>query len=301
MGGIGGAGGPSTLVGGGVLFGWVVASPKNPPLAGAGVGVLAGWVVASPKNPSVFAGGEVPPTGGVVVEPVAAWGLLAGAVSGLAGGGAGLVIGAGLVGDGWGVAGARSLEGGACMHRRPVARTEESTIGATLSQVRRLWYAGCVTKWISTLLLVLGACSGSGKEAAPVGKEPMTAPYMTIQETLADDSIDELPKLSARVITAAEPVQGQPGVADVIAGAGRVAAQDIETARVAFEKVSMGMITYLKKHPEEREGLEVIHCTMAFNNKGAYWVQKAGKVINPYHGKMMLHCGDKVAWDQAPG
>jgi hypothetical protein len=158
-----------------------------------------------------------------------------------------------------------------------------------------------VMKWIPLLVLSLGACGGSGNDAAPVGKEPMTTPYMAIQETLANDSIDDLAKLSARVITAAEPVQAQAGVGDIIAGAGRVAAQDIDTARTGFSKVSMGLITYLKQHPAEREGLEVIHCTMAFNNLGAYWVQKTGKVINPYHGKMMLHCGDKVAWDAAPG
>lgn len=156
-------------------------------------------------------------------------------------------------------------------------------------------------KWIPLLVVCLGACGGRGEDAAPVGKEPITAPYLKIQTTLADDSIDDLSKLSARVITAAEPVQAQAGVSDVIAGAGRVGAHDIDTARASFEKVSMGLITYLKQHPAEREGLEVVHCTMAFNNKGAYWVQKAGDVINPYHGKMMLHCGDRVAWDKAPG
>jgi hypothetical protein len=40
---------------------------------------------------------------------------------------------------------------------------------------------------------------------------------------------------------------------------------------------------------------------MAFNNKGAFWVQKEGEIVNPYHGMMMLHCGDKVTWDKAPG
>jgi hypothetical protein len=164
-----------------------------------------------------------------------------------------------------------------------------------------VWYAGSVMKWIPLLVLTLGACGGSGTNDAPIGKEPITAPYLVIQTTLANDSIDDLSRLSARVITAAEPVQAQPGVGDVIAGAGRVAALDIDTARASFEKVSMGLITYLKQHPAEREGLEVIHCTMAFNNKGAFWVQKAGDVINPYHGKMMLHCGDRVAWDKAPG
>ena len=29
--------------------------------------------------------------------------------------------------------------------------------------------------------------------------------------------------------------------------------------------------------------------------------QKTGEIVNPYHGMMMLHCGDKVTWDKAPG
>jgi hypothetical protein len=112
-----------------------------------------------------------------------------------------------------------------------------------------VWYAGSVMKWIPLLVLTLGACGGSGTNDAPIGKEPITAPYLVIQTTLANDSIDDLSRLSARVITAAEPVQAQPGVGDVIAGAGRVAALDIDTARASFEKVSMGLITYLKQHP----------------------------------------------------
>ncbi len=129
----------------------------------------------------------------------------------------------------------------------------------------------------------------------------MTTPYVAIQETLASDRIDGLAQLSARVVTAAEVAQAQPGVSEVIAGAGRVAVQDIDTARVAFSKMSLGLITYLKRHPQERGALEVVFCPMAFNNKGAYWVQKTGEIVNPYHGMMMLHCGDKVSWDLAPG
>ena len=36
---------------------------------------------------------------------------------------------------------------------------------------------------------------------------------------------------------------------------------------------------------------------MTFGGKGALWVQKAGKVMNPYEGSRMLHCGDKLDWD----
>jgi hypothetical protein len=135
----------------------------------------------------------------------------------------------------------------------------------------------------------------------PTTPASIVDPYITIQETLAQDSLAALPELAARVVTASEPLQEAAGISALIAGAGRLPATDIETARVAFEKMSMGLITYLKANPAERAGLEVIHCTMAFNNKGAYWVQRKGEVSNPYHGKMMLRCGEVLAWDQAPG
>lgn len=161
-----------------------------------------------------------------------------------------------------------------------------------------------MNRWLLTLTLTMGvACGpGSGTPPAPsAGDEAMTAPYVAIQETLARDSIDGLSQLSARVVTAAEPVQDRAGVAEVVAGAGRVAVQDIDSARLGFAKMSMGLITYLKQNPDQRADLEVVFCPMAFNNKGAHWVQRSGEIVNPYHGMMMLHCGDKVAWDKAPG
>ena len=159
-------------------------------------------------------------------------------------------------------------------------------------------------RWLLTLTLTMGAACGSGPDTPPVpasGKEALTTPYVAIQETLARDSIDGLSQLSARVVTAAEPVQGKTGIPEVVAGAGRVAVQDIDTARLAFLKMSMGLITYLKQNPGERADLEVVFCPMAFNNKGAHWVQRSGAIVNPYHGMMMLHCGDKVPWDKVPG
>lgn len=168
----------------------------------------------------------------------------------------------------------------------------------------RLWYAGVMMRGLLVLSLMVGSACGPGSDVSPApvgGKEAMTTPYVAIQETLARDSIDGLAQLSARVVTAAEAAQAQAGVPEVIAGAGRVAVQDIDTARLAFAKMSMGLITYLKQHAEERADLEVVFCPMAFNNKGAHWVQKTGEIVNPYHGMMMLHCGDKVPWEKAPG
>ncbi|MEZ4448603.1 MAG: hypothetical protein R3B09_03915 [Nannocystaceae bacterium] len=146
-----------------------------------------------------------------------------------------------------------------------------------------------------------GADKPADADKPSAAAAPFIAPYLTIQETLADDSVDKLAELAASVVTGAESTADKPGVSEVLAGAGRVPAQDIETARVGFEKMSMGVISFLKANPDQQGGLEVVFCPMAFNNKGAYWVQKKGEVTNPYHGKMMLRCGDAVEWGKAPG
>ena len=39
------------------------------------------------------------------------------------------------------------------------------------------------------------------------------------------------------------------------------------------------------------EDLFIVHCPMAFNDQGADWVSDEAKVINPYFGDEMLHCG----------
>lgn len=156
-------------------------------------------------------------------------------------------------------------------------------------------------RFLPLVVAAAAGCGGASEPAAPAAPKSLVEPYIAIQETLARDSLERLSELSAQVVVAAEPVQSQPGVAEVVAGAGRVAAQDIDTARAGFQKMSGGLITYLKAHADQRGGYEVVFCPMAFNNKGAYWVQKTGEIVNPYHGMMMLHCGDKVAWDKAPG
>jgi Cu(I)/Ag(I) efflux system membrane fusion protein len=35
----------------------------------------------------------------------------------------------------------------------------------------------------------------------------------------------------------------------------------------------------------------VQHCPMAFENTGGDWLSDSEKILNPYFGDMMLHCG----------
>jgi protein tyrosine phosphatase (PTP) superfamily phosphohydrolase (DUF442 family) len=147
--------------------------------------------------------------------------------------------------------------------------------------------------WFSAVLGLAFAC----KDKPDTADGTLLTPYLAIGETLADDDLDNLATLGAQIVTAAEPQAEQPGVAEILAAAGRIGAADIATVRLAYRKLSDGMIAWLAANPEQREGLMLVHCPMAFTNQGAYWVQSRGQLRNPYEGAMMLRCGADVAWD----
>ena len=150
---------------------------------------------------------------------------------------------------------------------------------------------------LAVLLLassVFGCDSQDGEKPATDGT--LLTPYLQIQSTLAEDKLDNLAELGAAIVSAAEGKETEPGVDKILQGAGRIAAQDIATARAAFKTMSEGMIEHTKANAEAQQGTMLVHCTMTFAGKGGAWVQKEGKVMNPYEGAMMLHCGDKLQW-----
>jgi len=124
--------------------------------------------------------------------------------------------------------------------------------------------------------------------------------YLTIGDKLAHDDIAALDRDAAKVVAELEALGDEPGAHTMLAAAGRVGAKDIDTAREAFRKLSLGLLEYLRAHPQAREGLIVVHCPMTFEGEGAAWVQRDGPVMNPYEGSMMLHCGDQVDWSWKP-
>ena len=70
-------------------------------------------------------------------------------------------------------------------------------------------------------------------------------------------------------------------------------AADIDAARKTFEMLSNELIAVVGQFgiPESQQ-LYRIHCPMAFNNKGADWLQADKEIRNPYFGASMLKCGE---------
>lgn len=64
--------------------------------------------------------------------------------------------------------------------------------------------------------------------------------------------------------------------------------KDIEELRTSFKQLSEVYLANGNK--KEMEGLQKATCPMA----EAKWVQKKGELRNPYYGKGMLTCGEKI-------
>lgn len=63
---------------------------------------------------------------------------------------------------------------------------------------------------------------------------------------------------------------------------------NLKEARQEFKDVSSA---FIKKYQKDlKDGLILVYCPMA----GAKWVQKKGKIANPYMEKEMSECGEKI-------
>ncbi len=70
-----------------------------------------------------------------------------------------------------------------------------------------------------------------------------------------------------------------------------VTAVDIQNARSAFALLSESMIGVAKRFGAGSEDVHRFHCPMAFNDRGADWLQNDQKTANPYFCSVMFRCG----------
>ena len=67
---------------------------------------------------------------------------------------------------------------------------------------------------------------------------------------------------------------------------------DLQVQREAFFPLSQQVIGLSKTFGAlGADTLYIMHCPMAFDNRGASWVQGNEDLRNPYFGDMMLKCG----------
>jgi hypothetical protein len=92
------------------------------------------------------------------------------------------------------------------------------------------------------------------------------------------------------------------GVSGLISSADNLdKAAALPELRIAFSPFSDSLSAAIRSGKiAAAEPLYLIHCPMAFNDQGADWISDEAKVLNPYFGDEMLHCG-KVKSTFNPG
>lgn len=72
-----------------------------------------------------------------------------------------------------------------------------------------------------------------------------------------------------------------------------LAAGGIEPARTAFAPLSEQFEQMVRRFGSgDVASVHLMHCPMAFGNRGADWLQPQEQVNNPYYGARMLRCGE---------
>ncbi len=131
--------------------------------------------------------------------------------------------------------------------------------------------------------------------------------YFEIQNALSHDSLNPALSAAAAMEKSLSKVQVKLVSGDVretwntLSGklkdlAGQIhEAATIEAARQAFQHLSNAIIETAHAFGSSEHRLLVYHCPMAFDFKGADWLQKKEGTENPYFGSSMFTCGDQTA------
>ncbi|MGJ8653172.1 MAG: DUF3347 domain-containing protein [Opitutaceae bacterium] len=153
-----------------------------------------------------------------------------------------------------------------------------------------------------TVLLMLSlvlshSAFAHSKAFTPAFVDTLIEPYLQTQINLAGDDLAASQQSATILLTALEKAPTTEDAKVVVASMQKSAtavhsAADLKVARVAFLALSAEFQS-LVEHvgTTGKVPLFVAHCPMAFGGKGGSWIQGNDKVLNPYYGSMMLHCG----------
>jgi Cu(I)/Ag(I) efflux system membrane fusion protein len=156
------------------------------------------------------------------------------------------------------------------------------------------------------------AAAGTGPRERAPGRflkslTPLFNDYLSIQRGLSGDSLEKaragakklLQSLQGLDVASLEEddrgawIQRQNRLkrhAETLSASGKM-----EEARTAFQALSDLMIEAAGPFgPGELSTLYRFRCPMAFDNRGADWLQDRDDIENPYFGRMMLKCGEKT-------
>jgi Cu(I)/Ag(I) efflux system membrane fusion protein len=174
----------------------------------------------------------------------------------------------------------------------------------------------CVVVFAFSISLACGGSQGAPSVGAqPAAAQPKPRPlpanataeaklidgYLAWQERLAADDAAGAKAASEKLGPLAAAVTSEHSTKIKLAASDAAAAKDIAGQRVAFDRASEAAIALVQQSGNPMPvPLRIARCPMAFDNRGARWLQRAEVLANPYFGASMLTCGSVDA-TIAPG
>jgi Cu(I)/Ag(I) efflux system membrane fusion protein len=129
-------------------------------------------------------------------------------------------------------------------------------------------------------------------------------PYLHLQAALASDDTAEMAVAARQFSSALDAIdastlddRGQkvwnlPHSQIAAAVQAMLSTDQIKDVRVQFEPLSDNLTTLVETLGMGDVGaVYQLHCPMAFDNRGAFWLQDNPEVSNPYFGNKMPRCG----------
>lgn len=137
-------------------------------------------------------------------------------------------------------------------------------------------------------LVIVFAAVASTTAFASESTKAIVASYLQIHAALSADKTDNV-KPAAQAIAKEGVRMGAGGEAIVKAAEAMESAGDLKAARAALGPLSDAVIAAASADDwKDLAGVKIGFCPMV--NKS--WIQKDGKVSNPYYGSEMLTCGE---------
>jgi Cu(I)/Ag(I) efflux system membrane fusion protein len=136
------------------------------------------------------------------------------------------------------------------------------------------------------------------------GLRPIVAAYLDVHEKLAADddegaaeAFSELARQSAGFdpLAPAEARKVYLELRDQVAAEARQAAKskELDAMRRALSTLTKPLVVMLVRFGNPVKGpVRLVHCPMAFDGRGAFWLQRAHDIQNPYFGAAMFTCGE---------
>jgi len=127
--------------------------------------------------------------------------------------------------------------------------------------------------------------------------------YFELHAALSQDKFELSPKTASKLLAALEKVDHKSLKREAhqawmkslkalrTSSSKIITANDIEQARTGFDSFSQTIIAVAKTFGSEQHKLLIYNCPMAFDYRGADWLQNKEGTENPYFGSTMFSCG----------